>query len=49
MGFNSGFKGFKGVRNKPRQDGETEGLVLAVGQSSLKPASPVAKQHSNDS
>jgi hypothetical protein len=40
---------FNDVSNKPWQDGETEGLVLAVGHSSLNPASPVATQHSNGS
>ena len=40
---------FKYVSNKPWQDGETEGLVLAVGHSSLNSASPVATQHSNGS
>jgi hypothetical protein len=37
---------FKDVSNKPWLDGETEGLVLAVGHSSLNPASPVDTQHS---
>ena len=40
---------FKDVSNKPWQDGETEGLVSALGHSSLNPASSVATQHSNGS
>jgi len=40
---------FKGVSNKPWQDGKTEGLVLAVGHSNLNPASPASTQHSNGS